>query len=322
MSTVMVTGQTAVSLYFLGIRTSTGLARDGTLETAIAYNTTGLTIAYTRERAAQVAFAVGGGTPPVTLANAGVAWTSLGFIHVGGGLYRVDFPDNAFLIGVKFVIPQVYGPADTSFIFVGLVENVGVDPRSATPPAVNTTQFAGQTVNAAGAVTVPSSIASPTNITAGVVTTVSGNVVGSVGSVTAGVTLAASAVQAIWDAATSALTTAGSIGKWILDKLDVVLSSRGTSNYAGGDTTGTTTLLTRVPGVVPTAVQNADALIARNQQGGSNNAPTVGTALAGGLMNFTIDPTTSVMTVKNGDGTAAYTRTLTRQQLNAIITAA
>lgn len=52
------------------------------------------------------------------------------------------------------------------------------------------------------------------------------SVTGAVGSVTAGVTLAASAVQAIWDAATSALTTVGSIGKWILDKLDVVLSTR------------------------------------------------------------------------------------------------
>jgi hypothetical protein len=46
-----------------------------------------------------------------------------------------------------------------------------------------------------------------------------GSVSGAVGSVTAGVTLAASAVQAIWDAATSALTTAGSIGKRIVDYL-------------------------------------------------------------------------------------------------------
>ncbi len=41
-------------------------------------------------------------------------------------------------------------------------------------------------------------------------------------------TLASTAVQAIWDAATSALTTVGSIGKWILDKLDVVVSTRAT----------------------------------------------------------------------------------------------
>lgn len=63
------------------------------------------------------------------------------------------------------------------------------------------------------------------------------SVSGSVGSVTAGVTvttnndktgygLSATAVQAVWDALTSALTTTGSIGKWLVDKLDVVLSTR------------------------------------------------------------------------------------------------
>src|SRR3989304_2379032 len=44
-----------------------------------------------------------------------------------------------------------------------------------------------------------------------------GSVTGAVGSVTAGGTLAASAVQAIWDALTSALTAAGSIGKKFAD---------------------------------------------------------------------------------------------------------
>lgn len=59
---------------------------------------------------------------------------------------------------------------------------------------------------------------------------VGGNVVGSVASVTAGVTvttnndktgygLSAAAVQAIWDALTSALTTVGSIGKRLVDNL-------------------------------------------------------------------------------------------------------
>lgn len=53
-----------------------------------------------------------------------------------------------------------------------------------------------------------------------VIASVSGavaSVTGAVGSVTAGVTLAASAVQAIWDALTTALTTAGSIGKRLAD---------------------------------------------------------------------------------------------------------
>jgi hypothetical protein len=40
-----------------------------------------------------------------------------------------------------------------------------------------------------------------------------------------GFALSAGGIQAIWDALTAALTTAGSIGKWIVDKLDVVLST-------------------------------------------------------------------------------------------------
>lgn len=68
------------------------------------------------------------------------------------------------------------------------------------------------------------------------VTTV-GAVSGAVGSVTAGVTvttnndktgygLSAAAVQAVWDALTSALTTVGSIGKLIVTNLDALISSR------------------------------------------------------------------------------------------------
>lgn len=49
---------------------------------------------------------------------------------------------------------------------------------------------------------------------------VSGRMDSSVGA------MSSAAVQAIWDAATSALTTVGSIGKWIVDKIDVVLSTR------------------------------------------------------------------------------------------------
>jgi hypothetical protein len=74
-------------------------------------------------------------------------------------------------------------------------------------------------------------------------------------------------------------------------------------------------------GDIPTAAQNADALLGRNQQGGSNTTPTVSQALAGGLMRFTIDTGTGVLTVLHGDGTTAYTRTLTREEQDAIISA-
>jgi hypothetical protein len=92
---------------------------------------------------------------------------------------------------------------------------------------------------AAGGVFIAGSNAATTvNITGNLSGSV-GSVTGAVGSVTAGVTvttnndktgyaLSAPGVQAIWDALTSALTTVGSIGKWIVDKLDVAVSTRGT----------------------------------------------------------------------------------------------
>lgn len=78
-----------------------------------------------------------------------------------------------------------------------------------------------------------------------VVGNVGGNVVGSVASVTAGVTLAASAVQAIWDALTSALTTVGSIGKLLVDNINATISSRlaSASYTAPLDAAGTRTAI-------------------------------------------------------------------------------
>ncbi len=102
-----------------------------------------------------------------------------------------------------------------------------------------------------------------------------------------GFSLSSSGIQAIWDALTSALTTVGSIGKLLVTNIDAAISSR--STYAGGDTAGTTTLLSRIPGTVqpqsgdayarlgapsgasvsadiaaiPTANANADALLDR-----------------------------------------------------------
>lgn len=68
---------------------------------------------------------------------------------------------------------------------------------------------------------------------------------------------------------------------------------------------------------LPTATQIADAFLARNQKGGSNTAPTVADALASGLMSIVISGGT--MTVKNGDGTTAFTRTVSRSALDSIV---
>lgn len=108
-----------------------------------------------------------------------------------------------------------------------------------------------------------------TTITTGLTTTFTGSLTGSVASVTAGVTLAASAVQAVWDALTSALSTVGSIGKLLVTNIDALISGRmatyaqptgflaatfptgtiaNTSNITGGTIT-TTTNMTNAPTV-------------------------------------------------------------------------
>lgn len=93
----------------------------------------------------------------------------------------------------------------------------------------NATQFAAQTITAAAGVTIPSSIASPTNITAGTITTTTNL---TTNNDKTGYGLSSAAVQAIWDALTSALTTASSIGKLLVDNINATISSRlATSGY-------------------------------------------------------------------------------------------
>lgn len=93
---------------------------------------------------------------------------------------------------------------------------------------------------------------------------VGGNVAGSVASVVAGVTLAASAVQAIWDAATTALTTVGSIGKLLVDRIDAAISSRSTVTTAQVNTEVVDALATDTyaePASVPAATASLAAKV-------------------------------------------------------------
>lgn len=74
-----------------------------------------------------------------------------------------------------------------------------------------------------------------------------------------GFSLSSAGVQAIWDALTSALTTVGSIGKLLVDNINATISSR--STYAGTDTSGTTTLLSRLTSGRATNLDNLDAAV-------------------------------------------------------------
>jgi hypothetical protein len=101
------------------------------------------------------------------------------------------------------------------------------------------------TALAASAVTeIQTGLATPTNITAGTITTVTNltnaptagdftatmktSITTAATAATPTVTLAASALAAIWDRLTSALTTVGSIGKLLVDNVNATISSRAT----------------------------------------------------------------------------------------------
>lgn len=118
----------------------------------------------------------------------------------------------------------------------------------------------------------------------------------------------------VWDEALAGHTTPGSTGAQL-----AAAASAGdpwastTFGAAGAGSAGAKMAALGTP------VENADALLGRSQQGGSNSGLTVADALAGGLCNFTISNGT--LTVRNADGTTAYSRTLTRAELDAIISA-
>lgn len=121
----------------------------------------------------------------------------------------------------------------------------------------NATQFAGQTITCSGGVTVPAAtLASTTNITSATGITVSTN------SDKTGYGLSATAVQAIWDALTSALTTAGSIGKLLVDNLNATISSRlASASYTAPDNAGITAIKAKTDSLGFTVAGQVDANI-------------------------------------------------------------
>ena len=115
-------------------------------------------------------------------------------------------------------------------------------------PAVNTTQFAGQAITAAAGVTIPSSIASPTNITAGTITTVT-NLTNAptAGDLTA--TMKTSVATAAGNASYLKNTAAADIAFVLVDSTDhvtrktgiTVTAQRSLDHAAFGSSTGTVT---------------------------------------------------------------------------------
>lgn len=97
----------------------------GAPDTALAYNTSGLSCNYRRP---------GGTSTSITLATQTVsgAYSSGGFVHIANGWYRLDIPDAAIASGVDSVLVTCAATGDTF-----------VDGRVELSPSVNTVQLAG-----------------------------------------------------------------------------------------------------------------------------------------------------------------------------------
>lgn len=178
------------------------------------------------------------------------------------GLYRLDIADAIFLTGawqaVVYVMITTSAAAASPIEFTLVPESPYSGVTATSVPAVTLANGAhggaGATITLQTpiAATVPDTQKVDVNtiktqaITCGAGVTV----LASVG--TAGTAIAQSRdltdavlAGAIWNAATASYGSAGSYGLLIETDLDATISSR--STYAGGDTSGTTELLTRIP---------------------------------------------------------------------------
>jgi len=275
-------GATSKSIDVLLRKTS-----DNTALTGIAYNTAGNIASYHRQGGSRVA---------ITLATQTVtgAYSSGGFVEIDAtnqpGLYRLDVPDAAFAAGADYVTITMVTTSGYVFHerFWLTADDLFSDYRSGVVRS-GVAQSGGSTTtikldaSASAIDDYYKNCLILTNIAA---------VSGTVSDMAWGYCVA-------YNGTTKVATVAGA---W---------------TNGGSPTTGDTfTIFAGAGGL--TGADIADAIAARNYRGGANSSPTFADALAHGVMK--IDITAGVLTVYHSDGsTVAFTRTLTRQQLNAIV---
>jgi len=155
------------------------------------------------------------------------------------GNYEVDFPDAAYAseAGVEWVALRVRGV--TNMLATTLMIELDAADYS-DPVRLGLTSLPNVAQGSSGAL--------PTGNASGQVTVA---------------TLTAGAIQSFWDFLTSGLTTAGSIGKWILDNLNATVSSRASQTSADAIGAKTVNLPANPAAVsdIPTAAQIADAVL-------------------------------------------------------------
>lgn len=94
---------------------------DGTPETGVVYNTSGIDLWYRREGAALVSIT------EATLASLTTAHTDGGFLHIANGVYRLDLPDAAWATGANSVV--ICGTVTGMIVKEVVVQLVDFDPN-------------------------------------------------------------------------------------------------------------------------------------------------------------------------------------------------
>lgn len=123
-----------------------------------------------------------------------------------------------------------------------------------------------------------------------------------------GYALSSAGVQAIWDALTSALTAAGSIGKLLVDNVNATISSR--SSHAAADiwSVGTRTLTGIASGIIAAAARNeiADSIFTRATSAFEASAPlkSLGTAIM--KATHRVKDNAGTLEVYRSDGTTVH----------------
>lgn len=92
---------------------------DGTPETGVVFNTSGIDLWYRRQGGSKVSIV------ETNLTSLSDAHSDGGFLHIGDGYYRLDLPDNAFSTGANHV--DVGGTVTGMVVLGGRVKLVDVD---------------------------------------------------------------------------------------------------------------------------------------------------------------------------------------------------
>ena len=322
---------TGVALYLFiqnsSVSTGAGL-------TGLVFNSASLVAYYVRPLAAATA---------ITLATQTVtgAFSSGGFVEVDAtnmpGVYRFDVPNAAIATGVNSVVVMLKGATNMAPVVLE-IDLVAYDPQSATnlglsqiDAAVSSRMATYTQPTGFLAATFPATVGSPTNITAatGIVlsgVTHTGAVIPTVTTTTnlttnndkTGYGLSAAAVQAVWDALTSALTTVGSVGKKLADWV-IGTSQTGDSFVRLGAPAGVS--VSADIAALPTAAGNADTLLDRDMSTGTDSGSatvrTVRQALRFLRNKWSISGGTLTVTKEN-DVTASWTAAVTTAAGNPV----